>query len=242
MAAIFIPEKTSQLQKDDVYTKTEVDNSLTNYVLQSRTASETQAGIVELATPAETTTGTDSIRAVHPAGLKVELDKKWSIVNYNYGNLAAPPILVTGSAVTSIQFTGLNANLHGGYVLVADIINTAAVGSNYSGFVENDTTAANYTRQFQASYGATNVAGSDSSSMVFGLTSGEKVSMVININIGADGQAVLLCHTATLTSNTITYTAIRKNAIVGNITQFDIVGSVASSIGINSRFRLYRRM
>lgn len=39
-------------------------------------ASETAAGVVELATAAETTTGTDTTRAVHPAGLKVELDKK----------------------------------------------------------------------------------------------------------------------------------------------------------------------
>jgi len=39
-------------------------------------ATETVAGIVELATAAETTTGTDATRAVHPAGLKVELDKK----------------------------------------------------------------------------------------------------------------------------------------------------------------------
>lgn len=39
-------------------------------------SSETISGIVELATAAETTTGTDNTRAVHPAGLKVELDKK----------------------------------------------------------------------------------------------------------------------------------------------------------------------
>lgn len=39
-------------------------------------AGETVKGIVELATAAETTAGTDATRAVHPAGLKVELDKK----------------------------------------------------------------------------------------------------------------------------------------------------------------------
>ena len=39
-------------------------------------ATEAVSGIVELATAAETTTGTDNTRAVHPAGLKVELDKK----------------------------------------------------------------------------------------------------------------------------------------------------------------------
>ena len=39
-------------------------------------ATETQKGHIELATEAETTAGTDNTRAVHPAGLKVELDKK----------------------------------------------------------------------------------------------------------------------------------------------------------------------
>ena len=46
-------------------------------------ASETVKGIVELATAAETTTGTDNTRAVHPAGLKVELDKKLNLAGGN---------------------------------------------------------------------------------------------------------------------------------------------------------------
>ena len=40
------------------------------------TASETVAGIIELATAEETAEGEDDTKAVHPAGLKVELDKK----------------------------------------------------------------------------------------------------------------------------------------------------------------------
>ena len=51
-------------------------------------ATETVKGIVELATAAETTTGTDNTRAVHPKGLKVELDKK---LNKNIATLPALP-------------------------------------------------------------------------------------------------------------------------------------------------------
>ena len=51
-------------------------------------ATETVTGIVELATAAETTTGTSNILAVHPAGLKVELDKK---LNKNIATLPALP-------------------------------------------------------------------------------------------------------------------------------------------------------
>ena len=42
-------------------------------------ATESVRGTVELATAAETTTGTDGTRAVHPKGLKVELDKKLAL-------------------------------------------------------------------------------------------------------------------------------------------------------------------
>lgn len=47
--------------------------------ITSTAASETVVGIVELATAAETTTGTSTALAVHPAGLKVELDKKANV-------------------------------------------------------------------------------------------------------------------------------------------------------------------
>lgn len=42
----------------------------------AESATETQVGHVQLATAVETTTGTNNTKAVHPAGLKVELDKK----------------------------------------------------------------------------------------------------------------------------------------------------------------------
>ena len=53
----------------------------TNWQVSSYTstlpdATETIKGIIELATAAEVTAGTDTVRAVTPAGVKVELDKK----------------------------------------------------------------------------------------------------------------------------------------------------------------------
>jgi hypothetical protein len=55
-------------------------------------SSETVQGKVELATAAETTTGTDATRAVHPQGLKVELDKK--------APLASPAFTGTPTGIT----------------------------------------------------------------------------------------------------------------------------------------------
>lgn len=54
-------------------------------------ATESVLGRVELATAAETTTGTDNTRAVTPAGLKVELDKKVNKAGDTMtGNLTVP--------------------------------------------------------------------------------------------------------------------------------------------------------
>jgi hypothetical protein len=63
-------------------------------------ATETVKGIVELATAAETTTGTDATRAVHPAGLKVELDKKLNISGGNLtGSVTATERTITAGAM-----------------------------------------------------------------------------------------------------------------------------------------------
>lgn len=60
-------------------------------------ATETAQGVVELATAAETTTGTDNTRAVHPAGLKAALDaqKLWD----RTGTVISPT--VAGDDVTT---------------------------------------------------------------------------------------------------------------------------------------------
>ena len=57
-------------------------------------STETVSGHVELATAAETTTGTDSTRAVHPAGLKVELDKK---INHSLATAASDFLVASGA-------------------------------------------------------------------------------------------------------------------------------------------------
>lgn len=62
-------------------------------------ASETTSGIVELATIAETTAGTDTTRAVHPAALRVELDKKLSLTGgVLTGSVTTPERTITAAA------------------------------------------------------------------------------------------------------------------------------------------------
>jgi len=68
-------------------------------------ATETVAGIVELATAAETTTGTDATRAVHPAGLKVELDKKANLASPTFTGTPAAPTAAVGTNTTQVATT-----------------------------------------------------------------------------------------------------------------------------------------
>ena len=73
-------------------------------------ASETVAGKVELATAAETTTGTDNTRAVHPAGLKVELDKKAPLASPALTGTPTAPTQAASDSSTKIANTAFTAN------------------------------------------------------------------------------------------------------------------------------------
>jgi hypothetical protein len=68
-------------------------------------ATETVKGIVELATAAETTTGTDATRAVHPAGLKVELDKKAPLDSPALIGVPTAPTAAAGTNTTQLATT-----------------------------------------------------------------------------------------------------------------------------------------
>ena len=68
-------------------------------------ASETVKGIVELATSAETTAGTDNTRAVHPQGLKTALDLKLNLAGGTLtGPVVARQITSAETAITAIAF------------------------------------------------------------------------------------------------------------------------------------------
>jgi hypothetical protein len=68
-------------------------------------ATETVKGVVQLATPAETTAGTDNTKAVHPLGLKGALDAKIgagttnTVSKFSAGQLVNSNISDTGSAI-----------------------------------------------------------------------------------------------------------------------------------------------
>ena len=71
----------------------------------SPAASEMVPGVVELATPAEVTTGTDTTRAVTPAGLAVELNKKASLASPTLTGTPLAPTPATADNTTKVATT-----------------------------------------------------------------------------------------------------------------------------------------
>jgi len=130
-------------------------------------ASETVQGTVELATAAETTAGTDNTRAVHPAGLKVELDKKADAASLGYfatgtdaANLtgtvpsaALPPLAVTNVSIVASEAEMLDLTAEEG-----DVAKRSDTGRTYFLAASPASTLENWV-EVTASGDVTSVAG-----------------------------------------------------------------------------------
>jgi hypothetical protein len=90
-------------------------------------ATTTAKGVVQLATHAETTTGTNDTHAVTPAGLKVELNKK--------ANLASPALTGTPTAPTAAAGTNTTQLATTAFVGAAVTAGTPAATTAASGLV-----------------------------------------------------------------------------------------------------------
>ncbi len=94
----------------------------TKTILGIVASSDTVSGIVELATAAEVTTGTDTTRAVTPAGLKVELDKK--------ANLASPALTGTPTSTTAAPGTNTTQIATTAFVAALGALKANLAGGN----------------------------------------------------------------------------------------------------------------
>lgn len=77
-----------------------------NTATASAAATEAAAGVVELATAAEAQTGTDAVRAVHPAGLKSTMDARRGttrVTAYTVNNVS----IAANATLTTVDLRGL---------------------------------------------------------------------------------------------------------------------------------------
>ena len=152
-------------------------------------------------------------------------------------------ITVAGSAVTSVQFSGFTATKEDTLVLVSDINNTTGVGSHIYMYVNNNLTATNYYDQFlQVNGTAVNGVRENNARLTYVEASSKMLSNAY-IKLTNDGYFTVQ------SQNTRVYTGsglfmfdevISSTFTMTDITQLDVRASVASAIGIGSRFQLYK--
>lgn len=150
--------------------------------------------------------------------------------------------VVTGSAVTSIDFTGLDINTHKSYRIEMELINATASGADIYMFANGDTVNTNYYTQ------ALNTSGT--------VVNVERVNFPRISSMAANQSGLGVVGTIFRHSNTSMTARFNGMYNVGassdiydtswwkssstNITQLTFTASVASSIGVGSKIRIYR--
>lgn len=161
----------------------------------------------------------------------------------NFDSASQKPIAeyeVTGSAVTSIDFTGLDINAHKSYRIELEAID-GATGSDISLYVNGDTTATNYYHQYIYANGASVSSGRANNPTVVAIISGTNSSSVINV-LRVNGYPHILSLINRSGSSTIELIqrTIQKTGTVTNITQLTFTSNVANGIGVGTKVRIYR--
>lgn len=149
---------------------------------------------------------------------------------------------VSGAAVTSVQFTGLDINTHKSYRVEIDLYNPTVSTSTYSIFFNNDLVDTNYYRQYIYANGASITAARSNDAIILTLTASTNGSAEGPVSLDVGGRPRVTMNESRYNSTTtelVTKTIV-KTGTVANVTQIDIVGSVASSIGIGTKIRIYR--
>lgn len=147
---------------------------------------------------------------------------------------------VTGSAVTSIDFSGLDINTHKSYRVEIDILNATGSNSDVSLFVNNDTTQTNYYTQVFGASATTVSAARYNSNIAISLLASTRNCMTCFVSIISGYYKTRTLFTrgeASIESHT---NVISKTSSITNITQLTLVSSIAKAIGIGSKVRIYR--
>lgn len=168
-------------------------------------------------------------------------DKDATLATTAYANSLLVEYEVTGSAVTSINFTGLDINTHKSYRIEVEAKNATATPTIVSMFVNNDTVATNYYCQYLVA-GGTAVAGARANSAnIFTKEASAKTNVIGNVSL-VDGYMYSIFNSAKRDPSSIEIQnySMAKTATVTNITQLTFTSSVANSIAVGSRIRIYR--
>ena len=169
-------------------------------------------------------------------------DKDTTLATTAYANSLLAEYEVTGSAVTSIDFSGLDINTHKSYRIEFEWKNPTANYSSIQMFVNGDATSTNYYTQELYIYGTAMGAQRKNGSEIIYCEQYSTALGNANISLLAGESVGCLSHFSYSIPSTVqeNYRTIRKTNTVTNITQLTFTASIANSIGIGSKIRIYR--
>lgn len=149
---------------------------------------------------------------------------------------------VTGSAVTNIDVTGLDINLHKSYRIEIEFINPTISNSYLYMYINNDTVNTNYYNQQVIFTGTSTVSARENLPWVCFCEVGRQTSSVLDLIQTFGGRVhcfLKLSHEqgSSILANIGVLTHV--NAL-SNITQLTFTSSVANAIGVGSKIRIYK--
>ena len=167
-------------------------------------------------------------------------DATGTVKGIDYKGLLAE-YTVSGSAVTSIDFSGLDINTHKSYRVEIELINATASGGALYCFVNGDTTLTNYWSQYFYANSTSVTSARQNNPQISTLIASSIASVQLSIE-KVNGYTRITSSDNFNTSSSIAYEIFSstKTATVTNITQLTFTSSVASSIGVGSKIRIYR--
>jgi len=150
--------------------------------------------------------------------------------------------VILTSNVTRIDFTGLDINTHKAYLLIYTAKNPTTSTSGINFYVENDTTSANYYKEYVQIDGTTVTAGRVNDPNIVYFPAGDRVAGYVYFFRDPDGYYKAVGYNCYGTGSGVSmcFGVISKTATVTNITQINIVAGVANSIGAGSKFLLFK--
>lgn len=152
-------------------------------------------------------------------------------------------IIVSGSAVTQVDISGLNIGKGEEIVLVCDFVNTSGTSGSYFLFVNTNYTNTNYWKQYLFADSTSVVSARANNAQFAYCENGQKSYASSKIKLTNSGYLIYQ------SSSIREYSSVNPRIFefygtstftTTNITSIRISSEVANGIGIGSRFQLYK--
>jgi len=160
-----------------------------------------------------------------------------------FANSLVAEYLVAGTAVTSIDFSGLDINANASYRFEIDLYNPTVSTTSVYCFINGDTTITDYYSQLLQGFASTANAGNVNNPAIMACSAGQSAQATgsVSATLNNTKPRIMSWATSAETTSLITqFYSVVKTAAVANITQLTFTTSIALAFGVGTRIRIYR--